>query len=535
VGNSTDIQNTRRIWRNVQEENDQVALNLSAPFVQWFDAPGLLKAGAYVERTDRTYAQDTFSHTISLQAPGQSQEGAAARACNNSRGTFTSSPGANLWTDVFLDPTRSGASPGTLLKDPEGGVWCDFLEPFYPNVFPERSVAPDSPNQLILAATPFPALDTDYDGQQAIDAAYAMAELPVTRWLELSLGARYETTEIEVIPRNEEFGLVWTIVEKPDVDVEGNPTGTFTRFINRETPEEQAASLIESSDLLPAFSATFSVMRNMRVLGAWSRTVARPTFRELAPVATEEFIDGDAFVGRNDLLLTKITNYDLRWEWFRRPGELLAVSAYHKELRDPIELISFVVENTPFIQPKTYERGEVSGIEFELRQPLDRVWRGFRGLALGMNVAQIRSSVEMLEEERLSLEIYDLGTETRRLQGQPDRLFNANLTYDHPRHGLSMGLFYNLTGETLLTGAARGGDEGATPDVILESLARLDFKISKRLGRNFSVSFRGANLTAPVWRSVYRLPDDSPGAVREQVREERATARAFSMSANYTW
>ncbi|HBX66917.1 MAG TPA: hypothetical protein DEG32_12480, partial [Balneolaceae bacterium] len=71
---------------------------------------------------------------------------------------------------------------------------------------------------------------------------------------------------------------------------------------------------------------------NMNIRVAYTKTVARPTFRELAPYITFDFVGGLLFQGNENLKRTLITNYDLRWELFTGPGEILAVSGFYKEL-----------------------------------------------------------------------------------------------------------------------------------------------------------------------------------------------------------
>jgi len=68
------------------------------------------------------------------------------------------------------------------------------------------------------------------------------------------------------------------------------------------------------------------------------------------------------------------------------------------------------------------------------------------------------------QSEQESLASFGLDETTRRLQGQPDYLLNFDLMYEQERTGWTGGLFYNRVGETLVSGAARGTDDG-NPDV----------------------------------------------------------------------
>ena len=173
--------------------------------------------------------------------------------------------------------------------------------------------------------------------------------------------------------------------------------------------------------LLPSVGVIWEIQAGMNLRGTWSKTIARPTFRELAPVATEEFIFGDEFVGNPDLILSSIENWDLRWEWFRRAGDVLAVSVFYKSLSDPIEYISFSAANRSFVQPVNYERGSLRGIEIEARTTLDVLHESLRGFAAGANVTWLDSEVDVPANDQLSLAQFGLDEPTRPSRVSPRR------------------------------------------------------------------------------------------------------------------
>ena len=48
----------------------------------------------------------------------------------------------------------------------------------------------------------------------------------------------------------------------------------------------------------------------MNLRASYGRTLARPTFRELAPFASFSFVGGFTFIGNAELERTLINNYD---------------------------------------------------------------------------------------------------------------------------------------------------------------------------------------------------------------------------------
>jgi len=489
--NSTDAQNTRRIWRDGEERDFQAAADLSLPFLQWGELASKLKAGLFVESTDRDFTQDSFTYSFSPQVGGFTNP---QTRTNQEKVQYQASSRDDLWTDVFHDPDRIGLATNN----------------------------PPAPNQLLWYLGPT-NVDVDYTGDQTTSAVYAMTELPLVPRLELVAGARLEITDIAILPSTEKGCQA----DSSQVCVE-IITGEGGNRGVEEVPPEEAAADISESFVLPSLGLIWDLTDTMKLRAAWSQTLARPTFRELAPVATEEFLFGDEFVGNPDLRLSSITNYDLRWEWYPTGGRLVSASLFFKSLTDPIEYISFFASNRTFIQPVNYDQGSVRGFELEARTNFAWISEAWSGLAVGLNLAVLDSEVQVPEEEQESLAPYGLAEETRRLQGQPEYVANANLTWESEKTGTSAGVFFNVVGETLLSGAARGED--GTPNAYEGRLAILNVTAQQRLRKGWSLAFQAKNLTAPTRRSFYLTPDglEAPKVVR-------ATARVFSLGASWKW
>jgi TonB-dependent receptor len=516
-GGSAARDRTRRIWREGVENNLIGRVDLTLPFTQWTSTRGDIKAGLFSDRTDRDYDQRSFTYVFNQQGcctpPGRRPRPWPDAVINDPErypewyeyyvlqqsrvvtSSYVMTAPDDLWTNVFLDPDRIGLARGRE---------SDWV----------------ADNQLLWVAQDLFGDDVEYTGEQTIDAFYSMARLPLGPTVNLIGGARFEATNISIVPVSPD-GVVEVI---------------RVRFgSNRElvrVPQELAVADIEDMSTLPSLGVIWEIVPNMKLRASASRTVARPTFRELAPVATEEFIDGDEFVGNPNLRISKITNYDARWEWFRRPGEVLAVSAFYKNIQDPIEFISFAAANRTFVQPVNFERGRLLGLEFEARTAFDVFAPGLRGLAMGVNYAYIDSEVDVPEEEQEGLADFKLDEPTRRLQGQPDYVFNVNLTWDNPDTKTSAGIFYNRIGEILFAGSARvfGDPGGGIPDVFEQPFGTLNVNVTQGVGSGFKVAFFGKNLLQQNERSLFRTP-----AGEELVKEERTTPARYSIALIWNW
>src|SRR5690606_13994592 len=100
-------------------------------------------------------------------------------------------------------------------------------------------------------------------------------------------------------------------------------------------PEVRAG--FNKTDLLPGVNAVYKILDTMNARFAASQTIARPQFREIAPFVYQDFFNGALIYGNESLQRTRITNVDLRWEWFPSQDEVIAASVFYKHFKDPIE------------------------------------------------------------------------------------------------------------------------------------------------------------------------------------------------------
>jgi len=361
-----------------------------------------------------------------------------------------------------------------------------------PNAFfqPEKMGIIDSTNYTTYGTIAQNATDPagTYKGDKNISALYGMVELPITQRLRLVTGARYEMTDIKVI--------------------------------SADTSKKQG--LIKNKDWLPSVNLTYILLDNMNLRASYGRTLARPNFREIAPYASFEFVNGYIFNGNPDLKRTLIDNYDLRLEWFARPGEILSISGFYKYFRNPIEK-AFIGINGD-IQYQNVNNAKVYGVEFEIRKHLDFLAPFLQHFTLNSNLSLIQSEVRIPDEEFKILQyIYENPSKTRPLQGQSPYVFNAGLTYENDSVGLTAGGYYNVFGKRLANVSL-----GGTPDIYEMPRNDLSMKITQRIFHKIRISFKGNNLLDSRYREVHEFKG------QEYVTRAYGIGRTFSMSVKYT-
>lgn len=308
-----------------------------------------------------------------------------------------------------------------------------------------------------------------YFGEQTITAGYIMADWAALNWLRLIGGARYESTEISI--------------------------DTFDLTQNRAL----APGLIEQDDWLPSIAAKFQIRTNLDLFASWSRTVIRPTYREIAEVPIYDVIRNSTYIGNPALQMSESENFDLRASWYPRPGELLSVGAFFKRIDAPIELSSIRNDNSQ-ITYVNYEEAEVRGIEGEIRFRLNRIWDPLDDFLLGFNGAYIESEVPLTEVQRDNRA--PLSADTHRpLYDQPEYILNGSLTWDYDRSRTSVTVSGGVVGRRLvLIGLTR-------PDEYMAPAPDLNIFIRQHLGKNWDIRFTAKNLLDPDFEVVQTWPE----------------------------
>jgi len=446
----------------------------------------------------RDYDRDVAAWKASPEGQNYANMQAAAAEDRRKSSFVTDSPD-ELWSDVFLDEDRIGAGP--------------YQNSMYWHVRPRLN-------------------DVSYTGEQNFHAGYAMLEFPLTRQCTLTLGSRAENTEMIIRPTSDmdELEPIRAYQVPELAAITNTTTEEVTYFYSiKGVGREEAQAEIRESHWLPAAGLTYEFTPGLKLRGSWSRTIARPTFLELAPIITFDFVEGENLIGNRDLVISEVENYDVRLEWMPRDGEVYAVSWFRKEIMNPIEKESFSYLSRDYLLTVNYPDGQVSGMEAEFRRKLDFLpWPG-EHLTLSLNYTRMEASVRIPEQMRISLSQHGLDREERDMEGQPEYLFNAGLMVDFERIGLSAGLFYNVRGDTLKSGAAVG-DRGARPDVYLLRQGTLNFSLNQKIGSHFNVGLKLSNLTEESATEVYRR-DGAADLVRRSYPD--AVKTSFSVGCSF--
>ena len=478
----------QRYFRDLNETLASGALDVTMPF-QAFGNRAEVKVGGLLEQTDRGFSERFFFYELDRRVAlgGTSGEDFAAYLAPE---------------NVGITGTRTNAA-GEVTQYEFGHYLVD-----------------NTRSQNL------------YDGAFDVAAGYGMAEVGLGR-LRVIAGARYETSQLVVVSQ-----AVAPTPSDDDPDQFADVT-VFRPFDADEDgtigPDEQSVGLLGTdrtyNDVLPSLNVVYGLTESMNLRAAATRTLARPTFREIAPVTSFDFTSDGSLQGNPALERTLITNLDLRWEWFNGPGQILAVSAYYKHLQNPIERVTTDASNGATTYDNV-DRADVYGAEFEARQSLGAFVGGALAdrLDLGVNLSLTRSAISITGRELETRRAFDpSASDTRDLQGQSPYLLNLSLGYSDPARGTAGGLFFNVAGPRL----SRVGSP--LPDVYERPSPQLDLNVSQELLGMFTVKGSVKNLLNAPYRETYDVAGldlGGPTEIAPFLEYNRGTVFSLGLSIN---
>lgn len=225
------------------------------------------------------------------------------------------------------------------------------------------------------------------------------------------------------------------------------------------------------TDFLPGVNATYKLNSKTNIRLSGSQTIIRPEQRELAPLTLYDFELNSAVQGNSELLRTKVTNFDLRYEIYPRSGEAFTAGVFYKYFDKPIEQI--LQQGGAIFTYLNPDKATAYGVEVEMRKRLD-MFSGLKNFTVQANAAYIYSKVQD-----------EISKIDRPLQGQSPYLLNFGLMYDLEKSGLNATLLFNQIGKRIyLVGDIPSSGGGGAPNIWEAPRPVLDFQLGKKLLAN---------------------------------------------------
>jgi TonB-dependent receptor len=252
---------------------------------------------------------------------------------------------------------------------------------------------------------------------------------------------------------------------------------------------------------LPFLNLSYNFSEKTLVRLAYSKTVNRPVFRELAPFNYYDFDRNANTYGNDSLKIADIHNFDLRWEKYPSASENISFGIFYKRFINPIESRLDQGSNIiySFINAET---ATSFGAEVDFRKSLNGLTKsGFVDkLSLVFNAAVIKSMVTL--PARASNQ-----DKERAMQGQSPYVINAAFLYNNIERGLQVNVAYNVFGQRIFAIGDLNQQSGDALNPTQYEMPRnqIDLTISKDFGRKFNAKLG----IQDILNEKYQLIQDS--------------------------
>lgn len=332
------------------------------------------------------------------------------------------------------------------------------------------------------------AATRSYIAATMTDANFAVVDWTWNEALTLSIGARNEYYRQVALP--------W--------DVSGY------RIIQPQIAMDTSAlrdAVFEDDDLFPAVSVVYRdewIAETFQLRLGISSTAIRPDLREVMDATYVDPATGELVYGNTDVVPAASTNVDLRADWFFDNGNNLTISAFSKDIADPIEFFEKAASDTNTAREiVNAESTKITGLELEGLYELGAL--GGWGETLF-----IKGNATLQNSETVAGDGADAPTNNARpASGASDYVVNLMLGFDS-LDGRHMGsIMFNVFGERLYT-AGRNGAE----DLYEQPFNSLDLTYSFFPTETLSLKLKVMNLldeTISIQRESQLVFAEKPG------------------------
>lgn len=317
-------------------------------------------------------------------------------------------------------------------------------------------------------------------GKSQIYAAYLMTDYTIIPRLRVSGGVRMEHTEMFTdVDKFDSLGL----------------SDTDPRRFYEEGTLPATPGRLNQTNFLPSATIIYKLIdkedhpTNIRL--GYSQTLARPSLREISNVTNFDYELQANVTGNPNLKMVNITNYDFRIESYFKNKDNVSLSVFYKDFKNHIEL-----ERADNFYWQNVDKSHVTGIEIEGRKGI------VKGLEVRANVTLVQSVTSYVRTRQevvgSTVTTYYEDTVKRPMFGQAPYIINGIISYTSDTLGFTATLSYNVQGPRLVIGS----NNKSIPDVYELQRNLLDLKLTKTLGKHFSINLIIRDiLNAPVTRA----------------------------------
>lgn len=310
----------------------------------------------------------------------------------------------------------------------------------------------------------------NYRVREDVVAGYVMANLKFGN-LELVPGVRVEDTDGS-------YGA--TIVKLAGSTPVLTPSVTNKRY----------------TDIFPGLNAKYTLAEDLILRGAITTAIGRPDYNNLPPYVVVDTTANTVSMGNPDLKPLHSRNFDLSAEYYLPGQGVIALSAFYKDIDDPIFTMQRVdatggtyggVGTTGATTVSGFANassGKIKGVEINLSDQFTFLPSPLDGLGASANLAVIDSSATGTPGR----------TDTLPMFNQSKYVGTAQVFYE--KYGVTARLAYSYRSKYLLTVGSNTAN-----DVYVGQYGTLDARVGYDISSRLSVYFEAANINSAAYRT----------------------------------
>jgi TonB-dependent receptor len=324
-----------------------------------------------------------------------------------------------------------------------------------------------------------------YQAYDELYASYVALKLPVGDFVDIYGGFRMES-----------FNRLITGFYSKEHDSDGKVVNDSLDIKN------------DTINFFPSLNINFKLNAKNNLRFSYGKTINRPEFRENSVSYYEDFELNALIYGNPDLTSAIINNFDIRYEWYPTPGELISFSVFYKDFTNPIEMFQIPSGTKYVFIPFNTEKAVSKRIEFDMRKSLMfldgiPVLNSLKHLTLVFNTCLIKSEITTDKSyARDSIRV---------MQGQSPYIINLGLFYNNSDKGFLISLNYNRVGKRIVF--------AGTPEIPHTwELPRnsVDLTINKKFGDHFEIKMGIKDLiNDPIHWVAYFGPKDNTEVTKQ--------------------
>ena len=280
-------------------------------------------------------------------------------------------------------------------------------------------------------------------------------------------------------------------------------------------------SKIDKTYLLPNFNLKYNLTDNSILRAAGSMSYTMPQFKEVAPFKYQDVSFSSQ--GNPELVPSENLNADLKWEYYPKSDEIIAVTGFYKVIKNPIARSEIPSGGNTLTYLNVGGEARVFGVELEVRKNLFKTAAENENqtvLAMGANVSYLNS------EQQLENTLPQFTNSADELQGASPLLANADLTFQKSTgtYSVTSSVVFNYFSDRIFSIGTRGFE-----NVVEKGVPTLDFVTQSTLGKNFGISLKVKNLLNPD----FTLTRESNGAADAVTLSEYKRGIDVSLGLSY--